>query len=150
MLECEKKARPKTKRKSLYDSVLDFFGHFVSRNKKNLSLLEKKRAKGKLKMSLDWITGDDDEENTPKPQPDLKIGTSVTVIKEENISHNSSPSVLVDAVTIDSLPVHDLTTESPFLSERQNATVNGTQGTFIGFEGEKKAHQLGNSTGKGL
>ena len=118
--------------------------------KKNLSLLEKKRAKGKLKMSLDWITGDDDEENTPKPQPDLKIETTVTVIKEENISHNSSPSVLVDAVTIDSLPVHDLTTESPFLSERQNATVNGTQGTFIGFEGEKKAHQLGNSTGKGL
>ena len=41
MLECEKKARPKTKRKSLYDSVLDFFGHFVSR-KKNLSLKKKK------------------------------------------------------------------------------------------------------------
>ena len=34
MLECEKKARPKNKRNSLYDSVLDFFGHFVLRKKK--------------------------------------------------------------------------------------------------------------------
>ena len=144
----KKEVRPKNERKFLYDSVLDFFGHLVSKKKK-LSL-KTKRGKRKLKMSLDWIIVDDNEENTPKPQPDLKIETTVTVIKEENISYNSSPSVLVDAVTIDSLPVHDLTTESPFSSERQNATVNGTQGTFIGFGGEKRAHQLGNSTGKAL
>ena len=149
MLECEKKKLDLRIRESLC-MIQSWTFLVISFQEKKTCHWKKKRAKGKLKMSLDWITGDDDEENTPKPQPDLKIETTVTVIKEENISHNSSPSVLVDAVTIDSLPVHDLTTESPFLSERQNATVNGTQGTFIGFEGEKKAHQLGNSTGKGL
>ena len=47
MLECEKKARPKTKRKSLYDSVLDFLVTSFER-KKNLSLLEKKKSKREI------------------------------------------------------------------------------------------------------
>lgn len=89
-------------------------------------------------MSLDWIILDD-EKATPEPKPKPK---------REQISHPSSPSVLVEAATIDSLPDYDLTTELP---DHQNASTQGvSSGSFFEFEGEKKAHQLGNSTGKAI
>ena len=118
-------------------------------------------------MSLDWIIVDDEEasnesksgtsigpklepkpEPKPEPQPTPQPEPG-TVIKKENVVHTSSPSVLVEAVTIDSLPDYDLTTELPFLTDHQNASIEGvSNGSFIEFGGEKKAHQLGNSTGK--
>ena len=97
-------------------------------------------------MSLDWITFDDEEaKDEPKSKPKTQ---SVTVNQREDISHISTPSVLVDAATIDSLPDYELTTELP---GHQNASTQGvSSGTFIQFEGEKKAHQLGNSTGTAI
>ena len=87
-----------------------------------------------------WIIlGDKKSTPTPRSEP-------VTVVQRENISKESSSPVLVDAATIET--AFDLTTVTPVLSGHQNVSGQDVDATtFVGFEGGKKVHHLGNSTG---
>ena len=86
-----------------------------------------------------WIILEDVKaKTTPKPKP--------VVHHQGDIFNVTSTSILVDAVT--SKPDVEVTIGSPILGVHDNDTsTRPPHDAFIGFDGGKKIHHLGNSTG---
>ena len=102
-----------------------------------------------------WIILEDVKaKTTPKPKPVVHhqgdifnvTSTSSGGHHQGDIFNVTSTSILVDAVT--SKPDVEVTIGSPILGVHDNDTsTRPPHDAFIGFDGGKKIHHLGNSTG---